>query len=320
MDITLNERLEKILKENNCYEQHIVSVKDFYESFLISILIPPIYEGFNSLYKQAQKTEEKFIIQARKNPKITPHNIFYYFESLLRDIPKLNSHLMKTETDRIKATSKNADIFDDLVKAVIRSNIILLTYNTDSDRQNLLDSRYHENIVIPDFIHNCYISSSYMFFTCSNLFYHKFEEQILNQNKLTIYSIIEKGIKEAIRNALPMKEILLNYNTQKYEKKHTEEKPYINISEIDESTKKSEETNDFDEIQTSEKDKSEKDKSEKVEEKVEKEPEIRMVDMSGIDMNKGHMKYFMNEIAKKKDVEIVKSNSAKDIVNEILEV
>jgi hypothetical protein len=154
-----------------------------------------------------------------------------------------------------------------------------------------------------------------MFFTCSNLFYHKFEEQILNQNKLTIYSIIEKGIKEAIRNALPMKEILLNYNTQKYEKKHTEEKPYINISEIDESTKKSEETNDFDEIQISE-----KDKSEKVEEKVEKEPEIRMVDMSGIDMNKGHMKYFMNEIAKKKDVEIVKSNSAKDIVNEILEV
>jgi hypothetical protein len=33
--------------------------------------------------------------------------------------------------------------------------------------------------------------------------------EILNQNKLTIYSIIEKGIKEAIRNALPMKEILL---------------------------------------------------------------------------------------------------------------
>jgi hypothetical protein len=229
---------------------------------------------------------------------------------------------MKTETDRIKATSKNADIFDDLVKAVIRSNIILLTYNTDSDRQNLLDSRYHENIVIPDFIHNCYISSSYMFFTCSNLFYHKFEEQILNQNKLTIYSIIEKGIKEAIRNVLPMKEILLNYNTQKYERKHKEkeEKPYINISEFDESTK--DETNDFDEVQTSEKDKSEKDKSEKVEEKVEKEPEIRMVDMSGIDMNKGHMKYFMNEIAKKKEggVEIVKSNSAKDIVNEILEV
>ena len=159
-----------------------------------------------------------------------------------------------------------------------------------------------------------------MFFTCSNLFYHKFEEQILNQNKLTIYSIIEKGIKEAIRNALPMKEILLNYNTQKYERKHKEkeEKPYINISEFDESTKKSEESNDFDEVQTSEKDKKE---SEKVEVK-EKEPEIRMVDMSGIDMNKGQMKYFMNEIAKKKEggVEIVKSNSAKDIVNEILEV
>jgi len=312
-------KFEDILKENSCYEQHIVSVKDFYENYLFSLITPPIYEGFLSLYKQAQVTENKFKEQAKINPKVIPKHILIYFEELLKDIPKLNTHIMKTETERIKATCKNSDIFDDLVKAVVRSNIILLTYNTDSDRQNILDSRFHENIVITDFIHNCYISTSYVLFTCSNLFYHNFEPQILNQNKLTIYSIIEKGIKEAIRNSLPMKEILLNYNTQKYERKKEiiEEKPYLNIDVIENETSKKD---DF--IELEKEDLGEEIKKEIDEIVQEKKPDVKMVNMSGLN-SKGNLKYFFNEQLNKKKLEVVRSekvDEGENIVNDILEV
>ena len=37
-------------------------------------------------------------------------------------------------------------------KAVIKANIILLTYNVDHKQKNLLQTKYHENVIIHDFI------------------------------------------------------------------------------------------------------------------------------------------------------------------------
>ena len=215
------DKLKELLQMDPCYEQHIVSIREIYEEHLFSILIPTIYEGLQSIYKNAYEIELKYIKAAKKTPEIENPGILVIFQKFLKDIPNLNTHIIRNETDRIKSSSKSADIFEDLIKAVCKANIILLTYNIDHKRKELIRTKYHENIIIHDFIHSCYIHSARMFFGCAELFYHNQEPIILNQNKRTCYSIIRDAIKEAIRIMLPMKEILLEYITQKYEQKES---------------------------------------------------------------------------------------------------
>ena len=213
------DKLREMLSNDPCYEQHIVSIKDIYEEYLFSIIIPAIYEGFQSLYKRAYDSELKFISATKRNPDIENPGILIIFQTLIKEIPNLNTHKIRTETDRIKSSSKSADIFDDLIKAVCKSNIILLTYNNDHKKNSLLQTKYHENIIIHDFIHSCYIHSARVFYGCAELFYHNQDPIILNKNKRSCFKIIRESIKEAIRLMLPMKEILLEYITQKYEQK-----------------------------------------------------------------------------------------------------
>jgi hypothetical protein len=213
------DKLREMLTMDPCYEQHIVTIKEIYEKYLFSILTPAIYEGYQSLYKRSYEIEQKYVIAAKKNPNIENPGILVIFQSLIREIPNLNNIRMRMETDRIKSSSKSAELFDDLVRAVCKSNIILLTYNIDHKRKDLIKTKYHENINIYDFIHSSYNYSARLFFGCPELFYHKMEPIVLNQNKRTCYKIIKEGIEEAIRMMLPMKDILLEYNTQKYEQK-----------------------------------------------------------------------------------------------------
>jgi hypothetical protein len=213
------DKLKEMILMDPCYEQHIVSIRDIYEEYLFSILIPALYEGFQSMYKEADKIETKYIKASKRNPDIENPGILIIFQTLIRDIPNLNSHKIRAETDRIKSSTKAADIFDDLIKAVCKSNIILTTYNIDHKRKTLLQTKYHENIIIHDFIHSCYIQSAKQFHIQPELFYHKFEPIIINQNKRACYAIIKDAIKSAIKLMLPMKEILLDYITHKYEQK-----------------------------------------------------------------------------------------------------
>ena len=175
LDIRYMDKLKDLLQMDPCYEQHIVSIKDIYEEHLFSILVPGIYEGFQSLYKRAYISEEKYIIASKKNPNIENPGILVLFQSMIKGVPDLNTHKIRHETDRIKSSTKSANIFDDLVRAVCKANIILLTYNIDHKRKDLLQSKFHESIPIHDFVHDCYIYAARNFYGCPELFYHKQE-------------------------------------------------------------------------------------------------------------------------------------------------
>lgn len=222
------DKLKELLMMDPCYEQHIVSIKKVYEDSLFDILIPAIYEGFQSLYKRAYDVEKKFIDASKRNPDVENPGILIIFQTLIKEIPNLNTHKIRNETDRIKSSTKSADIFDDLVKAVCKANIILLTYNIDHKRHTLLKTKYHETVVIHDFIHTCYIQCAKRFYRQPELFYHNLDPASINSNKTICENLIKQSIEAAIRVMLPMKEILLEYVTQKYEQKENHFKnPYI---------------------------------------------------------------------------------------------
>ena len=93
----------------------LVETKNEYTIQLINILTPHIYEGFTSIYNEAKK-----IIKKGDETKVLKT-----YQQFLKRIPHWNINLIDNETDRIKAISR-CDFLENLLKAVIKANIILL--------------------------------------------------------------------------------------------------------------------------------------------------------------------------------------------------
>ena len=123
------------------------------------------------------------------------------FQLCLADNENTSNSKMENEVNRIKSKSKSncADWYDDLVKAVIKSNIILLTYTTSKNKSELVERRFHEAIKTSDFIHRCYVSCAEIFYNNPEIFYHGYHSLKVKENQREICNIIEKGIKNAIR-------------------------------------------------------------------------------------------------------------------------
>lgn len=168
-------------------------IKKEYTNLLIRILKPLLYEGLQSNYNTSLEKYNK--IQKNKNI-----SILQIFQKTLLDIPLLNTELIETETNRIRSLSNCADYFDNLVRAVIKSNIILL-----SNKSMTI------NIKISDFIHKCYIECGKTFYTCPHLFLHDLNCHETMRNKMKSLDLIGNSIEIAIIKMLPMSEILLLY-------------------------------------------------------------------------------------------------------------
>lgn len=211
--------VHQFIRKQPCYEQHIIEIKKIYEAKLFSILVPHIYEGFRSLYNIAEVYERKFTEAMKSNPNVEKMSVLVIFQKLLSEIPNLSGEKIKRETDRIKTASRSADIFSDLIKAVIKANIVLLTYNTDHLRKEYLETRYHESVKTDDFIHSCYVEAARSYYSRPEIFWTQYDNIVINQNKRLCHDIIQNAINETINKTLPMREILSEYIGSPYRHK-----------------------------------------------------------------------------------------------------
>lgn len=198
------------------YEKNVVEIKQEYTNFLTNIMTPLIYEGIKNIYDRSLITEKKFKENQEVNSEIKNPGVFKIFQIYLKDIQTLNDHMIQTEYERIKERSKCSEWFDDLVKAVVKSNIILLTYNATDKKCKIVEKRYHENIKIENFIHKCYIECARTFFNYPEIFYHEYSTIDIKRNQREAYNLIKEAIREAIRKMLPIKLILEEYLKNDY--------------------------------------------------------------------------------------------------------
>lgn len=195
------------------YEHNISEIRNEYTSFLINILTPFIYEALKSFYEYAIQSHEKLIESGKNDPNIKIIGVSQLFQIALKEIPTLNNHSLEVETDRIRSGCKCADWFDDLIRAVIKSNIILLTFTNSKNVSDILAEEFHNKFEIKDFIHKCLISSAVYMYNNPHLFNNKLHSTEIKKNQMIIYQFIGDGIREAIRKTLPMKVILTEYLT-----------------------------------------------------------------------------------------------------------
>ncbi|NBV42913.1 hypothetical protein EBR96_09130, partial [bacterium] len=127
---------------------YLVETKTEYTIQLTNILVPLIYEGISSIYEDAIKI-------ANKDEELKTFQIF------LKKIPKWNINLLDNETNRILCMSTCPELLKNLLNAVIKANIMILTNTQPSDKSSI---KINTNFSFKEFIHNCYIESARIFY------------------------------------------------------------------------------------------------------------------------------------------------------------
>ena len=203
-----------------------VETKIEYTTQLVNILTPLIFEGIQSIYTESLKVSNE------------SNNVLKVFQSFLKRIPKWSEEMIKEETDRIMNNSKSFTWLPDLVKATVKANIIVLTYNPDCSpgfkSQTKIDPKFYETIKINDFIHKIYIECARELWNNPYLMYHTYPALELKRNQRDTIHLIKDSIKEGIRKLLPVKEILELYLGEKLETNFQNDQFEKNITEADE--------------------------------------------------------------------------------------
>ena len=177
-----------------------LEMKNEYTEHLVDTLTPYIYEGLTSIYKNAVRLANETNCEGKT---------LMIFQKLLQSINNWNQLRINDETIRIKQLSNTSEYLDDLVKAVIKSNIILLTYsNTVS---NTIGQTFYNSLTTSTFIHRCYTECGKDAHNNPYLFFHDIDPMDYKRNQIIIHQHIQAGITRAIRKILPISMILKEY-------------------------------------------------------------------------------------------------------------
>ena len=139
----------------------LVEKKQEYTIQLVNVLTPLIYEGLQSIYQEVIKIS-------------TSDNILKNFQIFMQRIPKWNNDIINNETERIINNTKSYLWLEDLIKATLKANIIILTYNPSIRQQLKVDPSFYQNVKINDFIHKIYIECARELWNNPYLFYHQY--------------------------------------------------------------------------------------------------------------------------------------------------
>lgn len=193
------------------YEKNIVDIKHEYYTHLTEILTPLLYEGILSILARAKEHCAKYEQLSKENDSIKNPGLIKIFQICLKDVPTLSAAAIETETLRIKEQSHCSEFFDDLIKAVVKSYIVLLTYNASGGTCELIREKIHDKVDINKFIHTCYIECAQSFYNNPDLVVRIPDKSYKSYQKNLITKYIKAAIHKAINKILPYKSMLDEY-------------------------------------------------------------------------------------------------------------
>jgi hypothetical protein len=223
---------------NQFHNNQIVEIKQEYYGILINTLYPRFYEGIKSVYDYALGLDKNYVSSdTNKNYCL---NVLKLFQLSLKDVQNLSGEKLEKELDRIQQKSKTGDYLSVLIKAVVKSYIIMLSNSFDESEMR----EYYENITVTEFIKQCYIEIAKLFYNEPELFWHNQNNYELKKSKNECMKVISLGIKNAIHHFLPMNQILKQFVETDYS---LMKQPEINQN-LSHKTDEDENLNNFQEI------------------------------------------------------------------------
>jgi hypothetical protein len=176
----------------------LVETKNEYTIHLVNILTPLIFEGIQSIYIEALNISNA-------------DNVLKIFQSFLKRIPKWNRELINKEASRITNSTQSYGWLNDLIKATIKANLVILIYNPTVKTQTKIDHSFYQNIDTTDFIHKVYCECARELWNNPDLLFHNYPPLEIKRNQRKCLSIIKDCIREAIRKLIPVRHILKIY-------------------------------------------------------------------------------------------------------------
>lgn len=177
-----------------------LEMKQEFTEHLVDTLTPYINEGLISIYNQAAD-----IAKEEKRPNKT----LMIFQKLLEYVPDWPQTRVEEETSRIKHMSGTDEYLDNLVRGVVKSHIILLTYSNNIS--GVIAQSFYNTLATTTLIHKCYIECAKDFHNNPFLFYHEVPEMEQKRNQVLIVKNIQEIIVRAIRKILPINLILKEF-------------------------------------------------------------------------------------------------------------
>lgn len=188
------------------YERNITDIKNIYLQQLTSILTPCMFDSIKNIYNRS--------CEIAKGSKMS---IEYAFKVCLKDLVNLSQQSIINEVSKIKSLSNSGSYFDNLVRSVIKSHIVLMSYNVSKDSCPICDIRKY-NIDINKFIHECYIELGNQIFNDPRIFImclkdgdelNNINGNIRCGNKFD--KLVKKCISKVVFSFIPVNDVLVEY-------------------------------------------------------------------------------------------------------------
>lgn len=221
----------------------LAEAKNEYMSRLVTILCPLIIEGIKSIFREAYKL---CLENDEKNKYLMT------FQNFLSRVIRWNTTIINEETERIIKTS-GCNYLEDLLTCVHITQLKILTSIRVSTKQKKID------IDIPklsDYVHKVYILFSRKLYTNIYLFEKNIAPLTHQKNMRECEILCKESILEAIRDSMPIEQILRSYIDETTDEEIIEEISKVETDEqvsepvATEEPEKKEEENDNEETVT----------------------------------------------------------------------
>ena len=165
---------------------------------LMNTMCPYIMDGFKAIFTESYK----LCVENDENDKY-----LMTFQNFLSRIPKWNDDLIKTEVDRI-VDSSSCGYLEDLITCVHIIQLKALTCIRVGQKQKKIDLDIPK---LNDFVHKIYILVARKLYTNIYLFEKDIPPLQMQKNAREFELIVKDSIVDAIRESIPVEQILRSY-------------------------------------------------------------------------------------------------------------
>ncbi len=181
-------------------------INELWMDYLCNKMNIGIIKEFDGMYMQAVNKNNSYKKKADENGSSFKSITLEIFQYYLNKITILDSTTINKLYKCVKNESGISESFDDLVKATIKSTIIILS---EKKIKNVNEKYY--DVDVSKFVYKCCVECSRMFYNHPYLFYHEYNKSDLRKNRNKIIDFINSGIRDVIIEMIPLKEILTEY-------------------------------------------------------------------------------------------------------------
>jgi len=191
---------------------YLLEMRNDYTNHLSNMISPFIYEGFKKMYNDIA-----FPKSLPTNQYLNKDEILNFFQKCLKlckDWDKSligNKTIIENETNRILSATSIYGYLPDLIKATLKSHLVILMYNPSCTNQIKIDATHYTNIPLDKFFYMIYIEFAKELWCNPYLMYHDYTPIEIKKNQRECILLIKECIKEGINKLLPFKQILYNY-------------------------------------------------------------------------------------------------------------